>query len=201
MLRSLPGLILFAALSGAGCRHHDLVAPSEAVPQVPLARAFTLYNGQLEQPPSDLAPDLLVDDALLTVTPAEFCFDLVVRAPRPVDRPLEMQEFECLLNGPNTAALVRQAAAPTTTEHRFVGNPPALMFSGPGGVLNVPLGPGEERFFHIVERRGRVCCPAAPTESLELEMAAGSASGMDPGGYSRLEWQWRLVRGRYVPAP
>ncbi len=186
----------------ASCRRSEVRRPveqiplSESVPRSAHSAAFTTYGRASERPPSDLSPDLLADEAVLSISPFEFCFEVVVRAPRTVDQSLEMFEYECSVDGPDTIGFVRESAAPLISEHHFIGEAPTLFFSGPHASLSLPYGEPSHRVFRVSERRGQVCCPAVPTESLELTMA-GRVGGLR-GAYARLEWQWELVRARGI---
>jgi hypothetical protein len=169
----------------AGCRHPPLIPPAEAQPEVALAQAFTYYGNWPEQVPADVSPDTVVDEARLDVSAWEFCFDVVVRAPRRVDQPLDRYEYECSLDGPDTIGFVRKELEPVTLTHPYKTDDLP-------GVFTTLAGPLDNHVFHVVERHAVICCPARPTRSLELTL--GGRNPALPQQWVRLEWQWTLER-------
>jgi hypothetical protein len=162
------------------------------VARVPHVRAYSSYGGERERPPSDLAPELLVDEATLDISPDEFCFNILVRAPRQLDQPLDMFDYECSVDGDDRVGRVVQSEPSATTEHPFVGEAPRLTIRGHHGRFSFPVGDPQERVFRIVERRAQVCCRAVPTETLELTMSGR----VTDDEWVRLEWGWELMRRR-----
>ncbi len=185
-----PGCLLRELAPGS----QNLPRPSEAVPRGPRAQTFTQYGRWTEAPVASLSPEVLLDEAVLSISPSEFCFDVTVRAPRNLDLPLGLYEYECSVDGPDSEGLVTREDSQRTVEHPFVGEAPTVSLFGPHGNVTFPVGGPQDRVFFVVERRGQICCPAVPTQSLELTLSGTLPTQPRWTSSAQAEWRWTLVR-------
>ncbi len=149
-------------------------------------------NRFVEETPADIRHAVIIDEAkLVKIDDQQACFDATVRTGSRVDEPMSQLSPTCIIDGRNEVAAVAADETLKIIDYGYRGYENTVVAEGvaAGEYLGLQLSKPTDKVFRVIERRATVCCPAQPTQSVELELANERMGINNPYG---LKFVWQL---------
>lgn len=149
-------------------------------------------NRYVEETPADIRHAVIIDDAKLTqLGDARACFEATVRTGSRYDEPMSQLSPTCIVDGQHEIAAVPADETLKIIDYGYRGYENSVVAEGvaAGEYLGLQLSKPTDKVFRVIERRASICCPAQPTQSIELEMANERMGLNNPYG---LKFIWQL---------
>ena len=124
-----------------------------------------------ESTPGSIRHEVVLDEATLSLsTPAESCFDVVVRMGSAHDEPLQQLQPTCNVGGGDIRAVVDSERV-SIYDYSYTGTRNVVEIQGVAAseFFGLSISEPTEKVFRVIERQARLCCPVGGNKiSLDL---------------------------------